>query len=339
MTSATTMAFATGIALLLLSRLRRLRRAGSLSYDHLPTDVAVAVFAQLPFRSRLICACVSTEWRRASLDPVLYRSIDRTVLGRRDLPRALIAKLVHHFAHAETVEVGLAGCAAVDEELVGALLAHAPNVTSLDLSACDVGDAALLHVGGVGGTLKRLRLFANQKVSDAGVLALAARRLNPAILHVQPPFPLARPSCTPLTLALEDLDLRACSGVTSEVGLVALVTGCPNVRAAPDRHARPPRPTATQGRHARLNTQPSRAPCVASRMVSLSRSQRARRAPRPPLTAPVCTCAACTCACAYSCACCASRAWAGHALSLTPSSSRSARTALACTPSTRATAP
>mmetsp|Transcript_43835 Transcript_43835/g.115196 ORF Transcript_43835/g.115196 Transcript_43835/m.115196 type:complete len:434 (+) Transcript_43835:989-2290(+) len=175
------------------------------STPSLPNDVLVHIFVQLPLSSQLRAAAVCTDWRLAAATKSLYASIDRSLLvdlGRR-IPRNILHMVAKRCANDATVHLNLRGVSGVDNALVERFTMRATSLQSIDLSACAVGDDALVAIASRCPMLERLRLWAVDEVTDEGIRALAQHG----------------------GAALQSIDLRACSELTGDA-IASLVAAC-----------------------------------------------------------------------------------------------------------------
>lgn len=196
--------------------------------SRLSADEAFSVLLQLPMVSRLRAAAVCKDFLEASRRPGLYANCGKDLLSRR-APAGVLEQCALRLLGAQTLVLNLANMRSVDDAMMAKILLHhgqayhdgrqhirttaehirMPNLHTLDLSACEIGDDSLGYLSECckhGMPLRCIYLWAAEDVSDVGVRLLAGH-------------------CHQLQVA----DLRMCGSVTGK-GVRVLAESCHDLR-------------------------------------------------------------------------------------------------------------
>jgi hypothetical protein len=185
----------------------------------LSSDDVLMVFLHLDLPTRLRVARVNKAFLEASRRPEIYSVCGKSLVSRRAQEKVLL-RFAALCLGSSTRVLDLANMRELHPDLLRDLLTRSPsmlsmpNLESLDLSATDLDDQAMVAVREYctfNGPLRRLYLWATEGISDSGIDSISQQ--------------LSRTTAE-MRSSLEVVDLRMCGTVTGK-GIRGLAKGCP----------------------------------------------------------------------------------------------------------------
>jgi hypothetical protein len=221
------------------------------------SDVALVILLHLDLRIRLLAAAVSTSWLAASRrDAELYRICSKGLVSRRASKRQL--QRFGRLLGEHTLSLDLSSVLNVDDVVSRDLLtsggrsreeegpwarlvghadarstARMPNLRTLKLSGCDIGDKTCESLRGMS-SLRALHLWAAESVTNDGIALVAVSCPKLAVLDLRCCGEVHRGCVEHLAshcTELVDLRLKGLSpqGLIDDAALGALGAHCPRL--------------------------------------------------------------------------------------------------------------